>query len=535
MKMLATDMPKQRKRALLDAWPLFLVFAAACAVRLLALAHVEIINPDGILYIYQAKAIANGQWHLLNQCQLTFVSLYSCLIALFRMFVPSWTLSAQLVSLCAGMGMLFVLYPLLRLFFNPVVSRLTTLLFAFTPVLVRYGVDAMRDATAWFFFTAAIWLILLHGRHQAGSARSQLLLAAGSCLVFLAVWSRVEALVLLPATCLFIAAGHGERKVVRLMAFLLPWLGVAGVGWFVMSVHGYDLLALIRLDEAAKKLFDPAVSYQVVRAEIKALASGHGTILIQNFLENAYHGMWVLAGGVIFTHAMEAFYYPYVPLYLLGAAGIWKHIRQRREYLFMAIVFFLSLSLLLVHVVHTWIMTYRFVAILIVPCAVLAGLGLQRACHGLSLLFRWQEKYVVALLAVCIVAVALHKNVQPIESDKAVYVQIGDRISQLAGNSRQVIGVGGIFSVAHNWIVFYANADTKEPVCYYSFVIEPASLADLKTNLKDKGFSYFFWEESAWKKASFGREKSAFVDAFEELGHWHHDDTGEMVLFRVKG
>lgn len=535
MNMFAAEISSQRKKALLDAWPLCLVFAAACAVRLVALAHVEIINPDGILYIYQAKAIAGGQWHLLNQCQLTFVSLYSCLIALLQLFVPSWTLSAQLVSLGAGMGMLFVLYPLLRLFFNPVVSRLTTLLLAFTPVLVRYSVDAMRDATAWFFFTAAIWTILLHGRHEAGSARSQLLLTAGSCLVFLAVWSRVEALVLLPATCLFIAAGRGERKATRLLAFLLPWLGVAVAGWIVMSAYGYDLLALIRLDEAAKKIFDPAVSYQVVRTELKALASGQSSFLIRNFLENAYHGMWVLAGGVVFTHAMEAFFYPYVPLYLLGAAGIWQHVRQRREYLFMAIVFFLSLGLLFVHVVQFWIMTYRFVAILMVPCAVLAGLGLQRACYGLSRLFRWQEKQVVALLAVCIVAVALPKNVQPIESDKAVYVHIGDRISQLAGNGRQVVGVGGKFSVAHNWIVFYANATKKEPVCYYSFVVEPASLADLITNLKDKGFPYFFWEESVWKKASFGQEKSAFADAFEELGRWHHIDTGEMVLFRLKG
>ena len=37
------------------------------------MANIHIINPDGVLYIYQAKAISSGQWNLLNDCQLKFI------------------------------------------------------------------------------------------------------------------------------------------------------------------------------------------------------------------------------------------------------------------------------------------------------------------------------------------------------------------------------------------------------------------------------------------------------------------------------
>jgi hypothetical protein len=392
----------------------------------------------------------------------------------------------------------------------------------------------MRDATFWFFYTASIWVVLLHNRQKAGAISSDILLMAGSCLVLLAVWSRVEALVLLPATCLFIAVSHGERKMVRLLAFLLPWICLAGAGWFVMSVHGYDILSLIRIDEVAGKIFDPAGSYQVTREGLKALVNAHGNTLLGNFLQNAYHSVWLIAIGVILSNAMESFFYPYVLFYLIGIGGIYKYIRQRTGYLYMAIIFFIALCLLYVHIVHVWIMTYRFIAILIIPSCVLAGLGLQKTCHFLSSSFRWREKNIIALLVIFIVSVALYKNLHPIERDKVVYVQIGDKISQLAGNSQQVVGVAGKSSVVHMWIAFYANSEMKNPACHLSSVVEPTSVSDLKMEMKGKGFIYFLWEEFSWKSSSFGKKKAAFSNEFEELGHWYHCDSGELVLFQLK-
>jgi hypothetical protein len=526
-------MPKNLKEAIVAGWPLLLVFGVGLAIRVIALANINIINPDGILYIYQAKTIAAGQWHLLNQCQLTYVSIYPFLIAFFHLFVSSWPLSAQLVSLCSGFGMLLILYPLLRLFFNLVVSRLTTLLLALTPVFVRYSVDAMRDATYWLFFTAALWLFLLHIRQKAGAMRSHAFLIGSSCLILLAVWSRVEALIVLPVTSLFICVGRGERKALRLLVFLLPWICLASAGWFLMSAYGFDIFSLIRVDEVVAKIFDPAAAYQAVRGEVKALANVHDLTAIGYFLQNAYHSMWLIAIGSIFTNAMESFFYPFIVFYLVGMGGMYKQIQQRTEYLYMAMIFAFSLCVLFVHVVQFWIMTYRFLAILIIPCCVLAGLGLQRLIPILCRSLQWGEKKVIALIVVFIVSTALYKNVGPIESDKAVFVQIGNRVSQLSSGN-QPVGVAGQFSVAHNWVAFYANAERSNPVCYYSFVVEPTSLADLKSMMHAKGLQFFLWEEFSWNKSHFGQEKSEFVDEFEELGHWRHDDTGELILFRLK-
>ena len=38
------------------------VFALGFLLRLYAFHHTYIINPDGILYIQQARAIADGKW-----------------------------------------------------------------------------------------------------------------------------------------------------------------------------------------------------------------------------------------------------------------------------------------------------------------------------------------------------------------------------------------------------------------------------------------------------------------------------------------
>ena len=137
-------------------WPIVLVFACGLAIRLVALQHVAIINPDGILYINQAKAIAGGQWQLLREIQLPYVSLYPLLIAGIKHLVSDWILSGQLISLASSMGMLVVLYRLLRLFFDRIISQLTTLLYTVTPLFVRYSVDVMRDSLFWFFFTLAL-------------------------------------------------------------------------------------------------------------------------------------------------------------------------------------------------------------------------------------------------------------------------------------------------------------------------------------------------------------------------------------------
>jgi len=519
---------------LLKISTLFLVLCIGLFTRLIALHNLSIINPDGIIYIYQAKAIASGQWDLLNQCQLPYVSLYPFLIAFFHLFAPNWATSAQLVSLCCGMGMLAVLYPLLRQFFDPVVSRLTTLLFALTPLLVRYSADVMRDATFWFFFLASMLAFVMHSKQLHAPRRSFFWLLTSSVLILLAAWSRIEGLVLLPAGCLCIVLAQGERKLSRLLTALLPFLLLALAGGSVLLLYGVDVFSLIRLDEVADKFFQPMVSYQELRQALKTLFSGYGFSLLGNFLETSYHVVWLIALGSILSNAMESYFSPYVPFYLLGGVVFCTQSRRRSDFIYVLLIIGASFVLLCAHVVQTWVMTYRFIALLLLPSCLFAGLGIQKTIDWLAARPQLNSRRAVLIVAAFIVLASLPKNMRTIEDDKAVYPQIGQAAAQLVHNQLPV-GIAGRRSIAHNWIVFYANADSTTPLCYHDSIVTPGSVAALEQLMRARKMQFFLWEEFAWKKASFGHSSMEFQDRFEETGRWRHEDTGTLILFRLKG
>ena len=83
-------------------WVLGGVFAIGFLVRLYAYHHTYIINPDGILYINQARAIFNGQWAEVFSCGQSNLTLYPLLIVGLYTIVPDWLLAAKGVSFLFG-------------------------------------------------------------------------------------------------------------------------------------------------------------------------------------------------------------------------------------------------------------------------------------------------------------------------------------------------------------------------------------------------------------------------------------------------
>lgn len=513
--------------------PTFLVFGIGFLIRCVAMVNLHIINPDGVFYIYQAKAISSGQWNLLNDCALSYITLYPFLIALFQVAISQWVLSAQLVSLCFGSAMLIPLYLILRQFFNCQISQLTTFMFALIPVFVRYSVDAMRDPTYWFFFTAAIWVFLLHTRRGFGSKKSMGFLVLSSCLTLLAALTRIEAIILYPASCLYIILADGERKPIRLFGFIFPVLFLGGAGALFAIHTGVDILSLVRWDDIAGKFFAPVTEYQNLRDYVGALARMHRQTLLGEFLPNARSTIWLIALGTILNNALEAFFYLYVPFFAVGIGVGIKQINRQSPVLYPVIILILSFFLLYAHVLQTWIMTYRFIVLLIIPSCVFAGFGIGKIIDLITRAFKLSEIKAVCIVAVFILVVGIAKNVKSIESDKAVYVQLGSKVGTLSNGSFPV-GIAAKPSTAHLWVTFYTNAQSRGPVCHKSFEVNPESIANLKSTMKSEGIHFFLWEESLWKNNVFGGKSSDFLNDFEELGRWHHDDPGDLVLFRLK-
>jgi 4-amino-4-deoxy-L-arabinose transferase-like glycosyltransferase len=513
---------------------LLVVLGLGLAIRIIALSNIEIINPDGILYIFQAKAISTHQWHLTTSCQLGFLSLYPMLVSLFQIFVGKWILSAQLVSLCFGFGMLVVLYLLLRCFFTSTISQLTLLLYCFIPVFVRYSVDAMRDATFWFFFTASIYLFVLHlqATQNPATKRSLLALCGSSCLMLMACCVRIEGVSLLPVSGIYLLLAKRKQKILRLSVFLLPHLIVSLMLLVWVFQHGPDILNLIRLDAIIRKTYAPLDAYLSLRDQLSTM-SARGGELFNDFLPKVRNLIWLIALGTILNNVMESFFYPYVPFFCIGVLVVRKRLKTQPEMLYLLLILLFSFFLLYLHTFQYWIMTYRFICLLIIPACVLAGLGIEIVVKWMNQKCRIGELKAVALLAFMIVAVATVKDSLPIEADKAVYKQIASQIYQRS-QGEFPIGVAALPSTVHAWVHFYANAEYSEPLCHQSYSTRPTTIEELRSFMHSRGIEYFLWEESLWKERPFGDKKIVFYNDFDDLGSWHHKDTGELIVFRLK-
>ena len=101
------------------------------------------------------------------------------------------------------------------------------------------------------------------------------LLVISSFLMLLATLTRIEAIVLFPASCLFILLSYGDRKGYRLFGFLFPVIFLGGVAGLVAIKAGIDILSLARLDDISLKISAPFTSYHDLRDNVGAIASMH--------------------------------------------------------------------------------------------------------------------------------------------------------------------------------------------------------------------------------------------------------------------
>ena len=179
-----------------------LVILIGIAIRAFAAFQTYVTNPDGMLYIQQAKAIYHGDWQLLRSC-LPFVSSYPFLIAAAHWVVPSWIDSARMISVLFGSLTLVPLYFLLRRFADERTSCLCVLLYAFIPFLVGGSADLIRDPICWFFLVSGCYFFVRQLETRETLRKRFLYLTSSYVLFLMAGWARPEAFMFLIFSCFY--------------------------------------------------------------------------------------------------------------------------------------------------------------------------------------------------------------------------------------------------------------------------------------------------------------------------------------------
>lgn len=112
--------------------------------RLYPLNYNNIINPDGVWYINQAKAIFDGDFELALNCGYKFISIYHTLIPIFYTFFGDWILAAKSVSMLFGTLTIIPFYLIIRQLFREPTVYAATLAFAINPFLVSHSEDLIK-------------------------------------------------------------------------------------------------------------------------------------------------------------------------------------------------------------------------------------------------------------------------------------------------------------------------------------------------------------------------------------------------------
>jgi hypothetical protein len=257
--------------------------------------------------------------------------------------------------------------------------------------------------------------------------------------------------------------------------------------------------------------------------------------LPEYFLEHARHMVWLVALGSLFSYLVKAYFYPFFVIFLLGIPGLFSRMARDSRLLYLGLVSAAVLVFLYLNMLQTWIIHTRFLALFMIPAVIVLGFGLEKILRMMSGRFRMKPLHAMLLLGGLLAVLSSAKLLKPHERDKAVFRRIGEHLAAREGHHK-VIRVA-CSSHTIRWVSFYANLAFQGAPCPNL----DCALAEMAGDgyrtfvkrLKNRGVAYFLWEEKHWPDTAFDVKEKVRADHFLELGHWHHPDTGKMVLFKV--
>jgi hypothetical protein len=404
------------------------------------------------------------------------------------------------------------------------------LAFALIPVFVDKSVDVVRDPVYLFFLVFGIYFFVA----QIGK-RNRLYLILSSISLLMAAWARVEAVLFIAVTFIYLVFSREERKAERLLLLAIPITAtilLCIAGSIVFNTAGDDLL---RINAIKARVSAPLFQYSNLRAELSVLMNQLQGSTVPGFLHKTRNLVWLVALGTIVKYAITAYFYPFFLLVLIGLAGIWAKVKQDQRILYLVILSASALILLYIQVLQTWMMFNRVFALFILPSFILIGFGIERTIGFLQSKFQLREYVAITIVCLLMLACALQKSLNPRETDMLVFKEIGELIAERKGNAQEIKVSTSLPLI--RWISFYANLGYRGAPCperNYDLVDSLNRGYDTFVGkLKGSGIQYVLWDERHWPEGSLESMSAQGSKDFIRVGTWGHPDTGKLILFKV--
>lgn len=516
----------------LMAQPVAWVFIIAASLRLFACLTTHIINPDGIHYIHQARSVFYHDWGSLTTCHIKYISMVPFLIAPAYAVFHDWIAAGRFVSFSFSFATLFPLYFLLKRFFEKPLISIILLVYALIPVFVSRSADILRDPIFWFFICSGM-LMFVRQWDPSSNRRYPIALLASTLFFLVSMWARIEGVMFIAASGFYLLIYKTDHKLKKLLFFSIPLIciGLAVIaGSFFVDANGADFL---RLDQIGHELAQFITHYKDVRSQLKSLAPNH-LGYFKEFLNRVREVVWYVPFALIIKTILKGFHYPYALLFVSGFIGIsrrWSHTKPIGYFVCLSVF---SLAVIYLHLLQTWVIQNRFIAILIFPSCLFIGYGIDNTIRFLKEKCRLKPAIAVGSVILFILAFGLGKNLKPHHEDKIIFRQIGEIIASQK-EPEQVVRISGAHSTVYEWVFFYAHQHYPGTLCAKALIGEiPQRYDQLIKDMAHTGIRYLFYEENEWPKDAFNLMAAPYEKEFHILGKWRHKDTGTLMLLELR-
>jgi hypothetical protein len=306
----------------------------------------------------------------------------------------------------------------------------------------------------------------------------------------------------------------------------------------VQLIRHPDKLYWYRFQEIPLILINTLDKYRHIEANLTTIFFDSPPGSMRGFIENSRTLIWFTAIGVIFNSALEAFFYIFFLVLLLGLTGMSKRMRNDVRILPLAITTMISLVVLYFYCLNTWSMENRRLVMAILPSAVFVGFGTEKIIAWMHKKFNLSISVIMAILCLLVLLFTLPKNLKIQEADKLVFKDVGETIARFDGDSGKIelITLGG----AWRWIDYYANIHVAGAPCPDKHDdwrkdkgIINGSYKDFISNIRTEKIRYIIWEEKNWPVNTFSFLKSVQPEDLRKLKEWKHRDADRIILYKV--
>jgi hypothetical protein len=400
------------------------------------------------------------------------------------------------------------------------------------PVFVDQSVNVIRDPSSWFFAVLGLYLLVYDDERD-----TPFFLILSSLSFIIATATRIENIAFIMGGCIYIFMVFKNRKAKALFLFFLP---------IILAILLFIVIQLIRqpgsfywyrfheIPLSIMRLFD---NYRNLETNLTPLVLDPPPGIPIEFMRYSRTLIWFIALGVVLQSAMEAFFYPFFFLFLLGLAELRNRMKTDRRILSLVIMAAISLVVLYIYCFNTWSMENRRLIMVIIPSIVFIGFGAEKMISWLHKKFGLSDTIGVIVLCLLVLILTLPKNLKVREADKLVYKEIGETIARLDGGSGVIEMI--TFGNALRWNDYYANLHVKKAPCpekysgWHDKSIIGNSYDEFIHNMRTRNIRYIVWEEKNWPRNKFAFLQSLRPTDLIKLKEWSHQDTGRIILYQV--